>query len=266
MKPKNTSKTLGPIEMNIVARLTYEKKTMVTAKDMDQLFNLSPEDRKQIVFRLKKKKIFSTIKPGVYVFSPLEAGPEGMGVDELLIPPLFFPKKNYYVGYSTMFNYYGFTEQLFQTVYVLNTTKRMEKIICGLSYKFIKIMGNRMYGIEKIKVKDEEVNISSKEKTLIDLIYFSNPVGGIINASKIFTKIVLSNKCDIKKLVEYAVCFPNIKTRKRIGLILDEAGVPENILKPLLKSTEKTSIGSFNGSRKGTLNKKWRVIVNDSRK
>ncbi len=266
MKPKNTYKTLGPIETNIVARLTYEKRTIVTAKDMDQLFNLSPEDRKQIVFRLKKKKILSAIKPGVYVFSPLEAGPEGMGVDELLIPPLFFPKKNYYVGYSTMFNYYGFTEQLFQTVYVLNTTKRMEKIICGLSYKFIKIMENRMYGIEKIKIKDEEVNISSKERTLIDLIYFSNPVGGIINASKLFTEIINNNKCDIKKLIEYAVCFPNIKIRKRIGLILDAAGVSENILKPLLKSIEKTSIGSLNGSRKGTLNKKWRVIVNDSRK
>jgi predicted transcriptional regulator of viral defense system len=266
MRPKNTYKTLGPIETNIVARLTYEKKTMVTAKDMDQLFNLSPEDRKQIVFRLKKKKIFSTIKPGIYVFSPLEAGPEGMGVDELLIPPLFFPKKNYYVGYSTMFNYYGFTEQLFQTVYVLNTTKRMEKVICGLSYKFIKIMKNRIYGIEKIKVKDEEVNISSKERTLIDLIYFNKPVGGIINASKLFAEIVNNNKCDIKKLIEYAVCFPNIKTRKRIGLLLDQAGVPENILKPLLKSLEKTSISSLDGSRKGTLNKKWRVIVNDSRK
>ena len=125
MIPKNTSMILGPIETKIVARLTYEKKTIVTIEDLDQLFNLSPEDRKQIVFRLKKKKLLMPIKRGVYVFSPLEAGPAGKGVDELLIPPLFFPKKNYYIGYSTMFNYYGFTEQLFQTVYVLNTTIRI---------------------------------------------------------------------------------------------------------------------------------------------
>lgn len=266
MKPKITYKILGPIETNIVARLTYEKKTIVTTEDLDKLFNLSPEDRKQIVFRLKKKKIFSPIKRGVYVFSPLEAGPEGMGVDELLIPPLFFTKKNYYVGYSTMFNYYGFTEQLFQTVYVLNTTKRVEKVICGLSYKFIKIPENRMYGIEKIKVKNEEVNISSKERTLIDLIYFNKPVGGIARASEILTEIVNNKKCDIKKLVEYAVCFPNITLRKRIGLMLDESKVPENILKPLVKSLEKTSISSLNGSRKGTINKKWKVIVDDSQK
>ncbi|KKL19407.1 hypothetical protein LCGC14_2465770 [marine sediment metagenome] len=231
MRPKNTYIILGPIETNIVARLTYEKKAIVTAEDLDRLFNLSPENRKQIVFRLKKKRILSPIKRGVYVFSPLEAGPEGMGVDELLIPPLFFPTKNYYVGYSTMFNYYGFTEQLFQTVYVLNTTKRMEKVICGLSYKFIKISENRMYGIEKIKLKDAEVNISSKERTLIDLIYFNKPVGGIAGASRIFTEIINNDKCNIKKLVEYAVWFFNITTRKR-----------------------------------GTLNKKWRIIVNDSRK
>ncbi|MFC1508197.1 type IV toxin-antitoxin system AbiEi family antitoxin [Candidatus Omnitrophota bacterium] len=266
MIPKNTSKTLGPIETNIVARLTYEKKTIVTTGDLDQLFKLSPEDRKQVVFRLKKKKILTSIKRGVYAFSPLESGPEGTGIDELLIPSLFFPQKNYYIGYSTMFNYYGFTEQLFQTVYVLNTTKRMERIICGLSYKFIRIPQNRMYGIERIKVKDAEINISSKERTLIDLLYFNKPVGGITCAVEIFTEIVKNNKCDIKKLIEYTASFPNITTRKRIGLILEGVGITENILRPLVKSVEKTAVSSFNGSRKGTLNKKWRVIINDSRK
>ena len=109
MTPNNTSRILGPIESNIIARLTYEKKSIVTAKDLDRLFNLFPEDRKQIVFRLKKKKILSPIKRGVYLFSPLEAGSEGTGIDEMIIPPLFFPEKNYYVGYSTLFNYYVFT-------------------------------------------------------------------------------------------------------------------------------------------------------------
>ena len=164
MTPNNTSKTLGPIETNIVARLTYEKKTIVTVEYLDRLFNLSPADRKQLVFRLKKKKILTPIKRGTYAFSPLEAGPEGTGIDELLIPPLFFPKKNYYVGYSTLFNYYGFTEQLFQTVYVLNTAVRKEKIICGISYKFLRIPENRFYGLETIKVKDADVIISSKER------------------------------------------------------------------------------------------------------
>ncbi len=264
MDNKNTYKILGPIETQIVARLTYEKKSIITAGEIDCLFNLSPRDRKQIVFRLKRKKILQPIKSGVYIFSPLEAGPNGMGIDELLIPPLFFPKKNYYIGYSTMFNYYGFTDQLFQTVYVLNTAKHMEKVICGLSFKFIKIPETRMYGVEKIIVKDEQINISSKEKTLVDLIYFNKPVGGITEASRILTEFVVNNKCHLKKLVECAAYFPNITTRKRIGLILDASGISENILKPLIKSIKKTSISSLGTSRKGTLNQRWRVIVNDS--
>jgi predicted transcriptional regulator of viral defense system len=266
MTSNNTFKILGPIETNIIARLTYEKKSIVTARDLDRLFNLSPEDRQQIVFRLKKKKILSSIKQGVYLFSPLEAGPEGTGLDELLIPPLFFPKKKYYVGYSTMFNYYGFTEQLFQTVYVLNTSIRIERVICGLSYKFIRIPENRMYGLETIKVKDTDVNISTKERTLIDLLYFNKPVGGITVATGIFREIVRNNKCDIKKLIEYAARFPNITTRKRIGVILEDLGISDNDLEPLINSVRKTAVSSLSGSRKGTLNKKWRVIVNDSRK
>ena len=266
MALNNTSKTLGPIETNIVARLTYEKKTIVTVEDLDRLFKLSPENRKQVVFRLKKKKVLTPIKRGAYVFSPLEAGPEGTGVDELLIPPFFFPEKNYYVGYSTMFNYFGLTEQLFQTVYVLNTSIRMERIICGISYKFIKIPEKRMYGLETIKVKDVDVNISSKERTLIDLLYFNKPVGGISGAVEIVTQIMKEKKCDIKKLVEYAARFPNITTRKRIGVILERMGVCDAALKPLIKSVKDTAICSLNRSRKGKLNKKWRVIVNDSQK
>lgn len=256
-----TSKTLGPIETTIVGRLTYEKMTIVTAKDLDTLFKLSPEDRKQVVFRLKKKNILTPIKRGVYAFSPLEAGPAGRRVNELLVPPLFFPKKNYYVGYSTMFNYYGLSEQLFQTVYVLNTSMRRERIICGVSYKFLKVPESRMYGLEAIKVQNTDVIISSKERTLVDLLYFNKPVGGVIPATETFKQIVREKKCDSKKLVEYAARFPNITTRKRIGVILDGLGIAGSILKPLVKSVEKTTISSLNGSRKGKLNKKWRVII-----
>ncbi|MGA1826295.1 MAG: hypothetical protein ACMUIP_16695, partial [bacterium] len=69
---------------------------------------------------------------------------------------------------------------------------------------------------------------------------------------------------DIKKLVHYTAYFPNVTIRKRIGVILERLCIADSILNPLIKSIEKTAISSLNGSRKGSLNKKWRVIVNDS--
>ncbi len=264
MASKNTLKELGPIEANIVGRLTYEKKTIVTIKDLDELFKLSPEDRKQVVFRLKKKNRLTPIKRGVYVFSPLEAGPAGRGINPFLIPSVFFPKKNYYIGYSSMFNYYGFTEQLFQTLYVLNTSINLERMICGAACRFVKISEDRMYGLENIKIESQDILVSSKERTMIDLFYFNKPVGGIQPAENIFSRIIKSKKCDVKKLVEYAARFPNVTVRKRVGVLLENARISEALLKPLARSVENTALSSLGKSRKGKLNKKWKAIINDS--
>jgi predicted transcriptional regulator of viral defense system len=259
---KNTISALGQKEAEIVARLSYEEKDIVTVQELDSYLPVDFQYRKQMVYNLKKKKILVPIKRGVYIFVPLESVPTGRRVNEFLIPSIFFPKDNYYVGYSTMFNYYNFTDQQFQIVYVLNTTLCRKRTIAGLSFRFMKIPSERVYGAEKINIKNKEVIVSSKERTLIDLIYFNKPVGGIEAASEIFERFVQEKKCDIKKLIEYAVRFPNIKTRKRIGFVLEKAGISDALLKPLEKSVKNTSLISFSNSRKGTVNKKWRIIIN----
>lgn len=262
---KNTIQGLGQKEAELVARLSYDKKKIVRA---EELYRLLPgvQYKKQFIYNLKQKGILTSIKKGVYVFTPLDSIPSGRRVNEMLIPPLFFPRKNYYIGYSTMFNYYGFIEQLFQVVYVINTSLCRERDITGITYKFVKVPENRLYGLESIKIENTEVMISTRERTLVDLIYFNKPVGGIIPATQIFKRIAGKKECNMNKLIEYASKFPNITTRKRIGLILESVGVKKNLLRPLIKSVEKTAIISLNSSRKGTINKTWRIISSASRK
>ncbi|OVE73600.1 hypothetical protein BVX93_01195, partial [bacterium B13(2017)] len=215
---KNTISALGQKEAELVARLTFEEKDIVTAQELDTFL---PDDffyRKQLVYNLKKKKILIPIKRGVYIFVPLEAVPTGRRVSEFLIASVFFPKNNYYyIGYSTMFNYYGFTDQQFQIVYVLNTIRCMKKTIAGVSYKFVKIPSDRFYGLEKIIIKNKKIIVSTKERTLIDLIYFNKPVGGIERAAEILRRFALEKKCNVKKLIDYSVNFTCIKTKKIIG-------------------------------------------------
>lgn len=266
MNIKTTFSGLGPKEAQFVARLTYEKKTIVSAADMTGFLPPGFKYRNQLVYTLKQKKILTPIKRGFYVFTPLEAIPTGLRVNEFLIPPLFFPRKDYYIGYSTMFNYYGFIDQLFQTVYVLNTSLFRERTICGASFKFLKVSKDRMYGIETIRVDGTDVKVSSRERTLVDLIYFNRPVGGVEKAVEILERMAREKGCDINKLVEYASRFPNATVRKRIGVVLEGLGIEEAALTPLAESVKKTAVSSFTGSRKGTLNKMWRVIVDASPK
>lgn len=257
----------GQKEIEVISRLSYEKKRIVTKEDLDAFFKFDDIERNKIVYQLKKKGIFTTIKRGVYVFSPLEYGEEGAGINEMLIPPQFFPQKNYYIGYSTMYNYYNLTDQLFQAMYILNTSlQRRQKKICGVIFNFLRVPENRMYGLEKIIVNEQEIMISSLERTLVDLVYFNKPVGGIESALEILKRELKKERCDIKKFIRFAAQFPNIKTRKRIGVLLENMGYSDRDLAPLVKSIADTAISSFTGSFKGKLNKRWRVIINDSRR
>lgn len=264
MKNNTAKKYLGPKETEVIARLSYEKATLITKEQFDRWFEFKPALRKQIIFRLKKKGILTAIKRGVYFYSPLESGPAGSSINEFLVPPVFFPKGNYYVGYSIMYNYYGFTDQIFQTMYILNTSLQREKTIGSMRFRMVKIPLQRMYGLGKIKIKDTEVIVSDKERTLIDMFYFSGPVGGLNTAFEILKEQVKNRKVNISKLVKYTVKFPNISTRKRIGLVLEKAGINYKRLEPLLKTVRKTSLVTLypSKSRKGKINTTWKVIEN----
>jgi predicted transcriptional regulator of viral defense system len=260
----NTVSSLTRKEAELVARLSYEQKDIVTTKELDDYLPRGYSYKRKLVYSLRKKKILIPIKNGVYIFVPLEAVPTGRRISEFLIPAVFFPQGDYYIGYSTMYNYYNFTDQQFQTVYVLNPRISRARTITGISFKFIKIPAQRMYGLESIDIRGKAAIVSSRERTLVDLLYYSNPVGGLSAAADILNRFIKAGKCDTKKLIEYAVKFPIIKTRKLIGLTLEKAGVNEKLLAPLEKSVKKTSLISFTDNRKGTINEKWRVIVSAS--
>ncbi|MCD4782005.1 MAG: hypothetical protein K8S27_15880 [Candidatus Omnitrophica bacterium] len=265
-KNNTTPKMLGPKETEVVSRLSYEKASVVTTDDFDRYFKFSPETRKQIIFRLKRKGVLTAVKKGVYIFSPLESGPLGRNINEFEIVSLLFPKGNYYIGYATMYNYHGFTEQIFQTMYILNTTRQGERVIANMRFKMIRIPAKRMYGLEKVKIGNSDVMISDRERTLVDLIYFPKSVGGIKKAFEILKDEIHSKKTDIRKFVKYVSLFSDAATKKRIGYILDKEGTDEKILKPLFNNINNDSFVNLYKakSRKGRINKKWGLIENAS--
>lgn len=257
---------LGPKETDVIARLSYEKISVITKEQFDKMFAFEPQTRKQLIFRLTKKGILKTLNRGVYFYSPLEAGAAGQNINEFLIPPIFFPRGNYYIGYSTMYNYYGFTDQIFQVMYVLNSSFQKEKTIYNMRLKMLKISPKRMYGLKKIKIKNTDIIVSDKERTLVDLIYFPQPVGGLKNAFEILKEQTKDNKIDLEKFIKYLLKFPSLSTIKRVGFVLEQCGVPNRYLKPIMEKAQKTSLISLydSKSRKGKINKTWMVIENAS--
>lgn len=255
----------GPKETEVISRLSYEKVTVITKEQFEELFKRSGSNNK-IISQLKKKGVFKSISRGIYYFSPLESGPVGTQINEFLIPPLLFPKENYYIGYSNMYNFYGFTTQIFQTIFVLNTSLQRERIICGVPFKLLKISPKRMYGLNKIKIKNTEIIVSDRERTIVDLFYFPDSVGGIKKAFGILEKQISENKLDVKKMIDYIRQFPNVSVKKRMGYFLEKCNVSEKLLKSLKDGINNSSLTTLYGSksRKGEINKEWKVIIDAS--
>jgi hypothetical protein len=93
MYNKNTFPGLGPKETELVARLSYEKKTIVSTRDIEGFLPSDFKYRNQFIYNLKLKKILIPIKRGFYVFTPLESVPTGARANEFLLPAVFFRKR-----------------------------------------------------------------------------------------------------------------------------------------------------------------------------
>ena len=262
----NTDRYLNPKETEVISRLSYEKVSIVWREQMVKWFRFPARVLDKTISRLHKKGILRGIKKGVYFYSPLEAGPGGINLNEYLVPPILFPKGNYYVGYTSMYNYYGFLDQISQTIYILNTGLQREKFIRNMLFKLVKISPRRMYGIEKLNIRNSIVFASDRERTLVDLIYFPEPVGGLKKAFEILKAQVEARKIDLRKFLKYTERFPSKSLRKRIGFALEQSGVTGAKLAPLAKSVRKTSLITLYGSksRKGAINNPWKVILDDT--
>jgi predicted transcriptional regulator of viral defense system len=182
--------------------------------------------------------------------------------NEFVVADLWMGTTPYYIGYFTMYNYWGFTEQVPRTIFVLNTAKSCKKDIAGIRYEAVKIDAKKYYGIEKIKADEQELCISDKEKTLVDFAY--NPLGSMRNFEAALEENL--NSIDLKKFIGYLIKFPVGSVRKRAGFLLKKLGCQNRMLEPLRKSIGKKRVlvllDPYAQCRKGKIDKEWQIIVN----
>lgn len=258
---RSNYKGLSKDEIYLISRSIFERQKLITKKYTERLFG-SSKKAANILYKLTRKGRFIQIERGKYIVVPIKAPNQWWAPNEYIVAKLWMGDAPYYIGYFTMYNYWGFTEQIPQTMFVLNTQKSCSKTICNVRYRAVKIDKRKYFGIKKIKIEEEFVCISDKERTLVDFIY--KPIGSFENVKKVLKDNL--NKIDIENFVRYLIAFPVVSVRKRAGYLLKELNCKKASLKKLQKTIgNKTSyvvLNPSNSSRKGKINKDWRVIIN----
>ncbi len=258
---KNGYKSLSKDEIYLISRAEFEKQKLITTQFVQKLFPDKNKAARILVFLTQKGRLIR-IEKGKYILVPIKAPNQQWMPNEFVVAALWMGDTPYYIGYFTMYNYWGFTEQIPRTIFVLNTAKSCKKEISGIRYEAVKIDSKKYYGIKKIKVEDQEVWVSDRERTLVDFAY--NPLGSMRNLELVLQDNL--NTIDIEKFIQYLKKFPVVSVRKRAGFLLEKLGCQNKVLEPLRKSIGEKRVlvflDPYSQSRKGKINNGWKIIVN----
>ena len=253
-------KGLSKKESYLLSYLAENRKNIFALKDVIEVLDCSYENAKVIVDRLAKKKWIERIIKGKYLIVPLSAGVRGEYTEhEFIIASLFEPC---YVAYWTALNYYGFTEQVPNKIFVATRKRVKDREILGMDFKFVHISDKKFFGLGTVLISNVRVKISDKEKTIVDCLDKPKYCGGIGEIAKAI--FFAKEEIDFEKLTDYAIKIGNNTVIKRLGFIVDFLGLDStNIVD---KISDSYSILDPTKGKTGMYDSKWKLLINVSKR
>lgn len=256
MKPKIIAKkTLSTKEIDLITRLEFEGKEIYTKEEI-KFFCGNRQMSAYLVKKLLEKKRLRKIIKNTYLFIPMKAPQGKWSGNEYVIAKALANGARYYIGYSSVFNSYGFTAQVAQMIHVVNDRYSIKKNVGGIRYKLIKVLPDRIYGLETRKISREDIVFASQERALIDAFGFYD----VRKAANILTEQL--NNMDVAVLVDYIARYPVQVVRRRMGYLLGRLGVPQKLLGKINVGGKGYSFLYNTEVKRGKADKRWRVIVN----
>jgi len=232
-----------------------KKGNFFTFEEALKISNLSPKSLQKALYRLLKRGAIERIEKGKYMIIPLGAEKGKYTLHEFVIASLLVEK--HAIAYGSALNFYGLTEQIPNTVFIQTNTRKYNNNpkVFGVPYKIIKIKDTKIFGIRKEWIEATQINITDKEKTIIDCLDLPQYAGGVIEVAK----ALKNNKFNRKKLEDYAQRIGNSGVLRRLGYLCELLNI--KIKLPKLNTRNYLLIDPT-VLKKGPKSAKWRLIVN----
>lgn len=177
----------------------------------------------------------------------------------------FFDGK-YYVGYQNAAQLHGVAEQMPLSISIITLNQRRPLHVGNQKIDFRKISASNFFGIKKIKYSDVLLNVSDKEKTIIDCLERYNICGGIDEVARTISNAV--EDISEEKLLNYLEKFNSKPVLQRMGYILDKLlqngfDIDKKILTNIEKlAGQKTYLLEARTKENGRHSKRWKIIEN----
>ena len=254
--------------MQLFAWIQLKEKNIVRSGEISRAFGLSLINESKLFSRLCRRQLALRLMKGVYLM-PTKIPPGGRwGPNPYWIVAQLMAvlDANYQVTGIAAFHRHGFSEQVPNQIAIYNTKLSAHRKIGGISFDFIKVASSRLGKIDKLRITEGiDIPFSSAGRSLMDAVYDWSRFGTLPSALD-WIQSRSNDKILVRELIQSTATFGNIGTIRRVGYVLEESGVSRGALKPLIQSLEETkSYLPLNPlkAKKGSLNKRWGVVINE---
>ncbi|MFA6409679.1 MAG: type IV toxin-antitoxin system AbiEi family antitoxin, partial [Gammaproteobacteria bacterium] len=199
-----------------------EKSGPIAVADVTKILRISSISAAQKLARWAKNGWLCRVKRGLYVPVPLASLTSNIAIEDawLLADSIYKPC---YIGGWSAAEYWGMTEQIFNTVLVMTTQKVHERDVEYQNIKFrIKtVTDGYFFGLKNVWRGQTKVNFSDPERTLVDMLYDPSLGGGIRSVLDVL-KSYFEAKPNPDLIIRYAKRFNKGVVFKRLGFLCEK--------------------------------------------
>lgn len=257
-------RTLSKRESDLILALEWDKKRIVSLKEISRRLRCSPGYAKKLAHVLVRKGWLEPIMSGNYLLISAERGPKGVPeMNPYLIARIL--RQPYFFAYRIACNHHGLLTQIPSVIHIAVTRLKRPIEIKNVRFEFIILTKKRFFGFEETTVFGEKVKFSDLERTVLDALDRPDLVGGIEASAQVLFEA--RKRLDNSKLLAYLQRMNNSALARRLGYLSELFQLKfdkqiQDYLKHQIKKDPALLGAEDRWGRQGERNKDWNLIIN----
>jgi predicted transcriptional regulator of viral defense system len=262
---------LGQLETQLFAYAHMRKLRILGTEDLIAPLRISAKQERELFSRLSRSGMIAKVRRGLYLVP--ERLPLGgkWSPDEILALNTLMADQDgrYQICGPNAFNRYGFDEQVPTRVYSYNNRLSGDRSIGSVALTLIKVADDRLGSTEQVRTEEGLTALySSRARTLVDAVYDWSRFNSLPGAYQWIRDELAGKRVTAAELVSLTLRYGDKGTIRRMGALLEKQGAAAPLLRQLERALQpSTSFISWipNRPKRGTVNRRWGVVLNDQR-
>ena len=261
---------LGRFETQFFAYVQMRRLQIVRTGELVRAMGITPQQEREILSRLARRSLIARVRRGLYLVPPrLPPGGKWSPSEFLALTTLIEDQDGrYQVCGPGAFYRYGWENQIANRIDAYNNRITGQRKIGSVAMNLIKLTDERLGETEVLKMPDGiEAVYSSRVRSLVDAVYDWWRFNSLPRGYAWIRAELTADPAMAGEIVRVALRCANVSTIRRLGKLLEQEGVQDSILRRLegkLRSSSALIPWVPTLPKRGTVDRRWGVIINDA--